>query len=156
MWLTCAEVAEVADDGWSMVQLGMTSFAPAHLLTNISKPLSKIWFWLPISTNCHQLLTSSSTWTNLNMQYGKGLCSVSTTISLFFAAILLNGTSSLLLSLTEQEPYHTSILTGEGWWLLGDDLWSGRRLMPETKLISRCCPKDDSCCLIYKRTHILP
>jgi hypothetical protein len=32
-----------------------------------------------------------------------------------FVAILLNGTSSLLLSLTEREPYHTSILTGEGW-----------------------------------------
>ena len=32
-----------------------------------------------------------------------------------FCAILLNGTSSLLLSLTEPEPYHTSILTGEGW-----------------------------------------
>jgi hypothetical protein len=32
-----------------------------------------------------------------------------------FVAIILNGTSSLLLSLTEREPYHTSILTGEGW-----------------------------------------
>ena len=32
-----------------------------------------------------------------------------------FATIILNGTSSLLLSLTEREPYHTSILTGEGW-----------------------------------------
>jgi hypothetical protein len=32
-----------------------------------------------------------------------------------FVAILLNSTSSLLLSLTEREPYHTSILTGEGW-----------------------------------------
>jgi len=32
-------------------------------------------------------------------------------------AIILNGTSSLLLSLTEREPYHTSILTGEGWVL---------------------------------------
>ena len=35
-----------------------------------------------------------------------------------------------------------------------DDLWSGRRLTPETKLISRCCPKDDTCCLIYKRTYV--
>ena len=32
-----------------------------------------------------------------------------------FVAIILNGTSSLVLSLTEQEPYHTSILTGKGW-----------------------------------------
>ena len=32
-----------------------------------------------------------------------------------FITIILTGTSSLLLSLTEQEPYHTSILTGEGW-----------------------------------------
>jgi len=32
-----------------------------------------------------------------------------------FVAIILTGTSSLLLSLTEREPYHTSILTGEGW-----------------------------------------
>ena len=32
-----------------------------------------------------------------------------------FVAIILNGTSSLVLSLTEREPYHTSILTGEGW-----------------------------------------
>jgi hypothetical protein len=33
-----------------------------------------------------------------------------------FAAILLHGvTSLLLLSLAEREPYHTSILTGEGW-----------------------------------------
>jgi len=32
-----------------------------------------------------------------------------------FTAIILTGTSSLLLSLTEREPYHTSILTGEGW-----------------------------------------
>jgi len=32
-----------------------------------------------------------------------------------FAAILLTSTSSLLLSLSEREPYHTSILTGQGW-----------------------------------------
>ena len=32
-----------------------------------------------------------------------------------FVAILLTGTSSLLLSLYEREPYHTSILTGQGW-----------------------------------------
>jgi len=32
-----------------------------------------------------------------------------------FITIILTGTSSLLLSLTEREPYHTSILTGEGW-----------------------------------------
>jgi hypothetical protein len=32
-----------------------------------------------------------------------------------FVAIILNSTSTLLLSLTEPEPYHTSILTGEGW-----------------------------------------
>lgn len=34
-------------------------------------------------------------------------------ISLF--AAILTGTSSLLLSLSEREPYHTSILTGQGW-----------------------------------------
>ena len=32
-----------------------------------------------------------------------------------FVAIILTSTSRLLLSLTEREPYHTSILTGEGW-----------------------------------------
>ena len=32
-----------------------------------------------------------------------------------FITIILTGTSSLLLSLTEREPYHTLILTGEGW-----------------------------------------
>ena len=32
-----------------------------------------------------------------------------------FVAILLTGTSSLLMSLFEREPYHTSILTGQGW-----------------------------------------
>jgi hypothetical protein len=32
-----------------------------------------------------------------------------------FVAILLTGTSSLLLSLYKLEPYHTSILTGQGW-----------------------------------------
>jgi hypothetical protein len=32
-----------------------------------------------------------------------------------FIAIMLNGTSTLLLSLTERKPYHTSILTGQGW-----------------------------------------
>lgn len=34
---------------------------------------------------------------------------------LLFVAILLTNTSSLLLSLYEREPYHTSILTGQGW-----------------------------------------
>ena len=32
-----------------------------------------------------------------------------------FVAILLTGTSSLLMSLFEREPYHTSILMGQGW-----------------------------------------
>ena len=32
-----------------------------------------------------------------------------------FVAIMLTGTSTLLLSLTERNPYHTSILTGQGW-----------------------------------------
>ena len=27
------------------------------------------------------------------------------------------------------------------------------KVMPETKLISRCHRKDDTCCLIYKRTY---
>ena len=34
-----------------------------------------------------------------------------------FIAIILNNTSTLLLSLREPESYHTSILTGEGWVL---------------------------------------
>ena len=34
-----------------------------------------------------------------------------------FVAILLTGTSSLLMSLFEREPYHTSILTGQGWMM---------------------------------------
>ena len=46
----------------------------------------------------------------ITMQYGKGLCN-----NTIFIAILLNGTSNLLLSLIEWEPYHMSILTGEGW-----------------------------------------
>ena len=37
-----------------------------------------------------------------------------------FATIILNGTSSVLLSLTEREPYHTSILTGKGWVMDSD------------------------------------
>ena len=48
-------------------------------------------------------------------KYGVGFCSASTTILLFSLPSILNDTSSLLLSITEREPYHTSILTDEGW-----------------------------------------
>ena len=40
--------------------------------------------------------------------------------------------------------------------LLGDNLESGRKGTPETKLISRCHPKDNTCCLICKRRMYLP
>ena len=40
--------------------------------------------------------------------------------------------------------------------LLGDNLESGRKGTLETKLISMCCSKDNTCCLIYKRCMYLP
>ena len=38
--------------------------------------------------------------------------------------------------------------------LLGDGLVLGRRGTPEIKLISRCRPRDDTCCLVYKKTYV--
>ena len=40
--------------------------------------------------------------------------------------------------------------------LLGDNLESGRKGTLETKLISMCCSKDNTCYLIYKRHMYLP
>ena len=60
----------------------------------------------------------------------------------------------LHLVLMGHHPHSFSSLTWKQEVLLGVDLRSGRREMPETKLISRCHPRDDTCCLIYKRTYV--
>ena len=39
-------------------------------------------------------------------------------------------------------------------YIVRGQLMIGEKVMPEIKLISRCRPKDDTCCLIYKRTYV--
>ena len=104
MWVSWAEVAVIG------VQLGFFGY----LLSISWSSHTPHWieqFNFPISIICMDELEDNS---DYHMIRQKALQHLHHHIVLF-VAIILNGTSSLVLSLTEWEPYHTFILTGEGW-----------------------------------------